>query len=328
MEKKEGQTSGFVVRQSGMAYGVGIFIVLFAAALLVLEVRYHVRAIPVWVYLVIAGIFLLGGYVWLEAWNRRLMVEGDTLYYRNVTGKMVKFAVTDIGYGKAAYHASKGRDYLRLYDKEGKVLCRLECSMKNTRRLAWYLYDNGIGMELEKGAEGFIGDIMAQQPVAEEELGKLSVRVYGEMQDLAAGWLGRNAGMGAEFSYGFACYLWGKRVPGVQAQPEGSRFPAGTGKKAGGGAESLPEDFYCRMELYVEKGGYLVQDRKGKKVMLEIPVFYRRRSEAQGEGIRLYYNSAWQDGMKEGLQWLEDYLPKHRFCQGGDSMGGRLLDRL
>ena len=114
MEKNEGQTSGFVVRQAGMAYGVGIFIVLFAAALLVLEVRYHVRAIPVWVYLVIAGIFLLGGYVWLEAWNRRLMVEGDTLYYRNVTGKMVKFAVTDIGYGKAAYHASKGRDYLRL----------------------------------------------------------------------------------------------------------------------------------------------------------------------------------------------------------------------
>lgn len=80
MEKKERQAAGFAVRQTGMAYGVGIFIVVFAAVILVLEIRYHVRTIPVWIYLVIAGIVLSGAFVCLEAWNRRLMVMEDTFF--------------------------------------------------------------------------------------------------------------------------------------------------------------------------------------------------------------------------------------------------------
>lgn len=320
MGKEEQFSQNFIVKQTGAAYGVGVFIIASAVVLLTLEIRYHVRAIPIWIYLMIAGILLLGIYVWMEAWNRRLMVMEDTLYYRNVLGKMIKFSIEDIGYGKAAYHASKGRDYLRLYDKEGKLLCRLECSMRNVARLVWYLHDNDIPMELEKGAEGFAGHIVSQSPISEEEMKKLSQEVYGQAQTLVEEWQERNEELEAEFDYGFACYCMekmgkteniGKKV---QTQSKESRYfsKSVTDKRE---MELLPKDYLCRLELYVKKEGYPVQDRRGRLMMLEIPIFYRKKSEAQREDYRLYYNGSWADEMKEDLQWLEIYLPRHRFVQ-------------
>lgn len=205
----------------------------------------------------------------------------------------MKFSLRDIGYGKAACHASQGRDYLRLYDKEGKILCRLECSMRNAERLVWYLHDNDIEMELEKGAEGFIGEIMAQQPVTEEEMGKLSGQIYGEMQNLAVEWQERNIKLGAEFEYGFSCYFMGKMDPKEQMQPLESRFTRRTAKQEGGKKEDsleaereagkelsmgrdgkgLPEDYCCRIELYVKKDGYLVRDRRGEWLCWRILYF-------------------------------------------------------
>ncbi len=326
MEKKEQELPDFVVRQTGAAYGVGTFIIASAVVLLVLEIRYHVKEIPVWIYCIIAGIFLLGVCVWMEACNRRLAVQGRLFSYRSAIGKNRSFALEDIGHGKAAYHASKGRDYLRLYSKEGKTLCRLECSMQNAERLVWYLHDSRIPMELEQGAEGFAGDILNQRPVAEAEMKKLSGQVYGRMQALAGKWQERNENLGAEFRYGFACYFRGKMKETAWIEPEESRFfqtgdipgeaeGKESGKKENGEKETelLPEDYLCRLELYVEKDGHTVQDRRGRPVRLEVPVLYRRKSDAGGMSCFLYYNGGWEREMEEGLYWLENYLPRHKF---------------
>lgn len=305
MEKKEQPLQSFVVRQTGAAYGVAVFIMVFAAVLSVLEIRYHVREIPLWIYAALLGMFLLGACVWAEAGNRRLTVAGDVLSYRNILGRTVEFSVGDIGHGRAAYHASKGRDYLGLYDREGKPLCRLECSMKNAGRLVWYLHENGIPLDLEKGAEGFAGDIVSQRPVTEGELKGLSQEVYGQMQELAELWQERNERMGAGLEYGFAVYFRGKM-----------------GKIE---REGLPQkEDLCLLELYVRKDGHLVQEkRKGRTVMLDVPVFYRKKSEAWGD-YRLYFNGGWRDGMEGKLQWLEDYLPKHGFVQTQAQIGHKL----
>ncbi len=316
MEKEEGYTE-FVVRQTGMAYGVGIGIAGFAAMLFVLEIRYHIREIPIWIYLVIAGMFLFGIYVWAEALNRRLRVSGDALCYFNFLGKRREFPAKDISYGKAAYHPSRGRDCLRLYDREGMALCRLECSMENAECLVWYLHEKGITIELEKGAEGFAGKILAQQPLEEASMDRLSCQVYGKMQEMIEAWQVRNKEMGAEFVYGFACYcmespLEEETVPGMETAWQ----------------VSLMTGFLCRLELYVQKDGCPVQDRKGRAVMLELPVFYKRDCVWREQGARLYYNSGWQKEMEDGLQWLEVYLPKHRFLQSEDAVKHRLAQRV
>lgn len=326
MGKREQGLYEFEVRQGGAAYAVGIFIIVFSAVLLTLEIRYHIEAIPVWIYLVIAGMFLLGGYVWAEAGNRRLALAGGIFYYRNIWGKTKEFSLGDIGYGKAAYHASKGRDYLRLYGKDGKLLCRLECSMQNAECLIWYLHDNEVRLELEKGAEGFAGEIMGQRAITEEEMAGLSREIYGQLQVLAGKWQARNERMGAELEYGYACYYREKMKDGRQFQPQDSRF-AFRHIKEGEGAV-LPEDFYCRLEIYVKKGGVAVQERSGRLPMLAVPVFYRRKSMAEGEGYRLFFHSGWRQELEEELTWLKIYLPRHRFVLAEKNPGEGLKKEL
>ncbi len=328
---KEQNPNRFTVKQNPAAYGVAVFIFASAVAIFILEMRYHIKEIPAWIYFVIGGIFLLGIYVWAEACNRRLVVEEDTFYYRSVLGKMVSFSKEEIGVGKAAYHASKGRDYLRLYDKGGKTLCRLECSMKNAPRLIWYLHDNGVPIGLEAGAEGYAGDIIRQHYLTEDMLPEQSRQVFAQMQELAEKWQERNRELGAELEYGFACYYSEKMKEKVQGQPGESHFVKETAKEAEKKEEkeaeeaekkeektekdshSLPDDYLCRMELYVKKDGCLVQDRRGRRLMLEAVVFYKRKSDGQEAGYRLYHNSVWTEEMGEAMERLESYLPRHRF---------------
>ena len=326
MDKRDEELSGFEVRQGGAAYAVGVFIIAFSAMLLILEIKYHIKAIPAWIYFVIVCMFLLGGYVWAEARNRRLVQAGGTFYYRNIWGKTKVFSLEDIGYGKAAYHASKGRDYLRLYGKEGKLLCRLECSMKNAEYLIWYLHENEVRLELEKGAEGFAGEIIGQRRVAREEMAGLSREIYGKVQALAGKWQARNERMGAELEYGYACYYREKMKDGRQLQPEGSRFSFPGIRE--GREEGLPEDFYCRLEFYVKKEGETVRERNGRLPMLAVPVFYRRKSMAEGGGNRLYFHSGWQEELEGELAWLETYLPKHKFVLAEKNPGECLIKDL
>ena len=307
--------NGFAVKQTGAAYGIGIFILAAAALFSFLEMAYHVKAVTAWIYLVLLGIFLLGGYVLLEAWNRRLTVDEDQFSYCNPLGKTVSFSLGDVALGKAACDASKGRDYLRLYDKDGKALCRLECSMKNAPRLIWYLHEHGIPIGLEAGAEGYAGDIIRQRPLTEDMLAEQSGQVFGQMQGMAERWLERNRELEAELEYGFACYFAGKMDENARTQPAESHFPVpGTGNGEGReDAHVLPEDFLCRMELFVKKDGCLVRDRRGRTLMLESTVFYRRKCTGREGGFRLYHNGVWLEEMEEAMGWLERYLPKHRF---------------
>lgn len=320
---RESSADGFTVKQTGAAYGVGVFILASAALFSFLETAYHVKEITVWIYLILLGIFLLGGYVLLEAWNRRLTVEEDLFSYRNLLGKTVSFSIGEVAFGKAAYNASKGRDYLRLYDKDGKALCRLECSMKNAPRLVWHLHEYGVPIGLEAGAEGYAGDIIRQRPLTEDMLEEQSGQVFEQMQGMAERWLKRNRELGAELEYGFACYFAGKMEEGARTQPAESHFtvPAAEKGKAREKAHVLPEDFLCRMELYVKKDGCLVCGRRGRLIMAECTVFYGRKCTASEGGYRLYHNGIWLEEMEEALGRLERYLPKHRFTVAQEPLG-------
>ena len=277
------RTGSFMVRPVKMAYAVGIFMIGAGVLLMILEGMYHIGRIPFWVYLVILAIILMGVSVCLEAKNRRLLVEEDCMYYRNMFGRVRQFEGKDIGYVKAADDFSKGRDYLKLYDKEGKLLCRLECGMYHAQELIAYLYDKGIPFEIEKGnrKSEFLAELMKQQVIASGERRKISKQVYEQTKQSVHDWQIENRELGADFVYGFV-------------------------------EESEDK---CYLEIYVKKENCLVRDRKGQLLMIKFPIFYKRSTGVMGEAKRLYYNEGWQEEMETAIHALADYLPRHRFCQ-------------
>lgn len=309
----------FIVRQGKIAYFVGAFIICAALGFGLLEIVYHTSPIPIWIYIVIFAMLLLGIFVWLEAKNRKLLVDNDILYYNNTFGQMKRFCLHDIGYAEAASDTGKGQDNLKIYDKEGNILCRLECSMNNAHSLLIYLYDNGIEVDIKKVKEQSLTNIIMQQVISREEIPGLAEKTYKDTEALINKWKEKNKKLGADIAYGYI-FLRGEKVnPDAEIQREESRcYPERE--------EELPEDFLCIMELMIKKDDYFIRDKKGNLLIMDFPVFYNRRTKAVGEELRLYYNGSCQKEIETGLAALEKYLPGHRFLQVRLDMEYELMD--
>ncbi|MDE7014427.1 MAG: hypothetical protein K2P19_07105 [Kineothrix sp.] len=291
----------FTVRQHKIGYGVGIWMIAAGGFILILEILYHVSAIPLWVYGIILAIFALGIFVCMEVKNRQLAVKGTALYYRSTFGRVRQFALEDIGSVKAVSNPSGGRDDLRLYDKKGRMLCRLETGMQNAESMFWYLYDNEIPLEMEKNTKKELTDIIFQMPVDEEKISGMSREVYGQAQAMMEEWVEKNKKLGAGLLYGFAEYHGSLIDPEAQIQPEESR------------ASGKTDDYLCVLEVFVKKENYFIRDRRQRLLLMDFPVFYKRKSRKITGEVRLYYNENWKKEVRETLSYLAKYLQGHKF---------------
>ena len=79
----------FTVRQHKIGYGIGIWMIGAGIFILILEILYHVSAIPLWVYGIIMAIFGLGIWVCMEVKNRQLAVKENRLYYSSTLGREI-----------------------------------------------------------------------------------------------------------------------------------------------------------------------------------------------------------------------------------------------
>lgn len=310
----------FVVRPQRVVYGAGVFMIGMSLLFLMLELLYHIEAIPVWVYFVILAMSAGGVYVCLEAKNRKLTVENDRLCYTGAVGKGKEFGLEEIGCVKAAADFSGGRDYLRLYDKKGKIICRLECSMRNTEDLLWYLYDNKIVIDTGKNPGKLLTDLFSQRYVVKGEMGKLADQVYGEVSAVVKEWKGKNQKLGADFYYGFMQYYGNRIDADRQIQPEESRYE--------GNGETLPEDYLCVLELFVQKDGCFIRDKRGKLLVMQFPVFYSRSAGTEDGALGVYYSGNCIRDMKEAFRALTAYLTGHKFIKEQTELGYELKKTL
>ena len=337
----------FTVRQHKIGYGIGIWMIGAGIFILILEILYHVSAIPLWVYGIIMAIFGLGIWVCMEVKNRQLAVKENRLYYSSTLGRARQFALEDIASVKAVSNPSGGRDDLRLYDKKGRILCRLETSMQNADVMLWYLYDNGVPLEMEKNTKRELTDIIFQEPIEEEKLPGLSREVYGQAWDMIEKWMEKNKKLGAELFFGFAEYYGSRIDPEMQRQPEESRICDVAGNRQGigqnegkkqcavqnrekdteqGVEEGLmesgkPEDYICVLEVFVKKDGYFIRDRKKSLLLMDFQVFYKRKTWAATGEARLYYNENWKKEVKDMLASLAKYLQGHKFIMDEMELG-------
>lgn len=309
----------FTVRQHKAVYGIGILIIGMDILILILEIIYHVSAIPLWMYAVMLLIFLLGMLICLEAKNRQLAVGKSGLYYCNMFGRIKRFGIEDIGSVKAVFNPEL--TYL-LCDGEGKKICRLEADMRNADRMILYLRDNGIvihmrfAKRMEKGAKQALGELIDQEVISGEKLQELSRSVYEQAGIQIEEWEEKNRKLGAELVYGFGEYYGSRIDPDADIQKEESRITAAE--------QELPEDYVCVLEVYVQKEGALVRNRKGKVLSVIFPVFYRRKAMTEEGEIRFYYNGSWKTDMESVLKYLEKYLPRHKFILEQAELGYEL----
>lgn len=323
----------FTVRQHKIGYAVGIWMIGAGIFILILEILYHVSVIPLWVYGIILFIFVLGIFVCMEVKNRQLAVKGNQFFYRSTLGRVRQFALEDIGAVKAVSNPSGGRDDLRLYDKNGRTLCRLETSMRNADSMLWYLYDNGIPLEMEKNTKRELTDIIFQEPVEEEKLSALSREVYGQAQAMIENWMEKNKKLGAGFAYGFAEYHGSRIDPEAQIQPKESRISDERGDKEENMAQCVkqsaapgmkPEDYLCVLEIFVKKDAYFIRDRKNALLLTDFQIFYKRRAWTSARDVRLYYNENWKTEVKDMLASLAKYLQGHKFIMDDMELGYEL----
>lgn len=309
----------FTVRQHKAAYGIGILIIGMGALFLLLDMIYHVSPIALWMYGVILFPFLLGILVCLEAKNRQLAVTKNGLYYCNMFGKAKRFGIEDIGSAKAVFDPAWAPGYV-LYDREGKKICRLEAGMRDADRMFLYLHDNQIdihmGKGMKKGGEEMPDGMFFQEIIAEEKLPELSESAYKQAEELLEEWKERNRKLGAELLYGFAEYHGSRIDPEAELQMEESRIIKDEGE--------LPEDYVCMLEIYIQKDGWMVRDKKGNLQYMVWPVFYKRKLMTQEEKIRLYCNGNWKTGVESVLEYWEKYLPKHKFMMEQIDLGYEL----
>lgn len=328
--KKSGDN--FTVKESKIVGFMGIFMIAAGILLLVLELLFHVEAIPLWVYPVVLAIILGGTALCMGEKNRRLEVDGEKMCYVNFLGRKKEFSLLDIGYVRAASDASKGEDYIRLYDKTGKRLCRLESSMSHSLLLIGFLHENGIKIDTPAESGNLFSDVVMQERIPEESVRKTAEAAYGETEAALAAWREKNRRTGAEFYFGLAQYH-GRRIdPEAEIQPEESRYFPKEGEK-------LPDDYLCVMEIYVKKDGYFVRDRRNDLLLMTFPLICKReplrdslwnayhaasleaRTENDGKvrtaevETAVYYNKNYSRELSEALAALERFLPGHRFVQ-------------
>lgn len=78
------------------------------------------------------------------------------------------------------------------------------------------------------------------------------------------------------------------------------------------------------LEIYIQKDGWMVRDKKGNLQYMVWPVFYKRKLMTQEEKIRLYCNGSWKTGVESVLEYWEKYLPKHKFMMEQIDLGYEL----
>lgn len=307
--KKERTADCFVVSTGKSIYGVGLLIVGIGIFLLVAELFFHIGpGVPLWIYPLSGGIIILGGYFLLQAKNRRLEVTGNRLVYINGSGRRHEFLLEEIGYAKAAANPQGGQDYLLVYDKLGKRICRLAFHMENAFLFLSYLYDNGVTIDTKKDTGSYLGEIMTQQRITEEQVKKIAEEAYEKTGKLLAAWQEVHKKLEVEFEYGLVQYHRDRIDMDASLQPPDCHCSL---EECG----ELPSDYLCVLEIYIKKDGCFIKDKKKNLLVIAFSLIYKYPSAAVGESFRLCHNANFERELEAELEALAGYLPRHKFIK-------------
>lgn len=275
-------------------------------------------------FLVVLAIIFSGAMMCLCAKNRGLTVQDEQLCYKNCFGKKKTFALSDIGYSSVALESGSSRDYLILYDILGNKLCKLEFNMKNADVFLRYLVDNEIKIECSKKSDMFLKWIVNTRPIASGEVKAVLKEVCVKADRLIAEWIKRNENFGAQWKFGLAFYMEDKFGREKQLWEQEGAPKEMAEVLLEDRTDKLPEGIFIVIEVYLQKDGKFVIDRKERAVFAAAELMHVSKSMNMEEELKIYFCGDALEHISEQLLYYEKVLPKRRYHTGELEFGHEL----
>ncbi|MCM1210290.1 MAG: hypothetical protein NC318_01670 [Blautia sp.] len=340
------------VSEGKVSWGIGVGTILLGIVLSILMLWYPSVSAGQerWSY---PGVFLFlifGAGIWMcmNARNRKLIVEDDSLCYTSWFGKKTAFSLDGIGYCRTALERNGGnRNYLNAYDLQGKRLCKLEYHMQNSAAFLQYLLDNGVKVECSADSDLFLRRMTGMSALCYENVQESVNGLFAEIKALVAEWEKQNKKLGAEWKFGMAVYLeeeiaegkplweqkgydWARHDEAGSdgAVPKTENGDAGHVKTEDSSSHSLPEGLFILIEGYLQKDGQFVIDKRNQAVVVYTEVLCVSKSMQIGEGLRIRFFRSALEELALQLDMASRQLPRNRYHTDTLLMGHELKERL
>lgn len=281
-------------------------------------------SIVICTYLFILIMIASGICMCMDAKNRKMTVEDEKIGYTNWFGKKRCFMLEDIGYCKTALEKDGSKDYIKLYDKSGKALCKIEYNMKDSLVFLHYLLDNQIRVECSKKSDSYLQSIIAAKQISKEETADKVNEVYEQAKEFVREWTLLHKRFGAEWKMGIVVYpmplMGGQAKKGAEQKRE--QIPEQQEAK-----ESA--EYQIVIEGYLQKDGQFVFDKKERAVSFGVLLVTVSKSWQIGQEpvIRFWGETAIQE-LSEQLAFMAKTLPRRRYHTGEMKMCHELSERL
>ncbi len=301
----------FQVRENRTALVCGVLAVVLAVFVLVMRITHPAAGGGgILLYLPLAGMLAGGAVCFMLYFNRQLTVDGRNICYVNIMRKEKHFILDDISYCKVGTRRSAYQ--LAVYDLNGKVLCKLDFEAFNLAGFYQYLVDNRVAIEQEplnrkSSFMAMINAIEKETAVREEDIRKAADLLYGEAEQIFAGWEKSNHRLGATWEFGFAEYT----ARDLETKKRLHEYTSSVSHPM----NSLPESYECLLEAYLKYDGKYVVSKRGKEVAVILPCFSRTRSYQIGEKTRIRKTDEQllKEWLMTQLESVGRELPGHRY---------------
>lgn len=278
---------------------------------------YYLLVYPVAVLIILAGVWLC-----VDAKNRKLVVEDAVFCYTNSFGRKLSFALSDIAYCRTAMENGGNRDFLILYNKHGKKLCKLEYNMRDCALFLQYLIDNQVKIECSEKSDYMLKSMLNMTSVSPEEISGAVNSAYKEAKELIRKWIEENSKLGVEWKMGIVTYLENEIEEKKQLWEQTS---CGVVESASG---NLPEGYIIAIEGYLLKDGEFVINKKDRAVGIFAMVIRVSKSLKIGENLKISYFKDVSEELSAQLTILTETLPKNRYHTEALVLNHRLRDSL
>lgn len=302
----------WIVGSGTIVFGVllGILVVLFSDNKVSV-----IGSVPVVTMVIMAGVFLC-----LDGRNRKLTVEDAKLCYRNWIGRQTSFSLEEISYCKTALEKSGGKDYLKLYDQQGKKLCKLEYNMKNCAQFLQYLLDNQVRLDCSQKSDLLLKSMLQTTQIATEQITAQVNEAYDSAKEIIEEWIKEHPEFGAGWKMGIVSYLSDSLSNEMPLWEQESYTPLSM--------DELPEGYLIVIEGYLQKDGEFVISKKDRAVAFCIPLIGVSQSYQIGEQLKIRYFGAALEELKDLLDIWAHILPVNRYHTGMISIRHDLKERI
>lgn len=279
------------------------------------------------VYSLILCMIAAGILLCMDAKNRMLTVENASLCYTNCFGKKKAFTLQEIGYCRVAMENQGAKDSIKVYDVNGKKLCKLEFNMKDGLLFVQYLLDNQIEVECSDKSDEYLKRIIYQTIVLPEEAPERVNCAYEDTKRLVEAWETRHKKFRAQWKMGITVYLRNEMSENKQLWEEtgytGICFDMASGNNP------LPEETVIGIEGYLQRGGQFVCDRKNRPVMFYVPLISVTKSFQIGDTLKIRFRGGdVLEELSDQLALWAELLPKNRYHTEDIVLQHELKERL